>query len=58
MCSGADENQVASRKQNKTDLATRKISVPVVPVEYVDNIYWLSETSSGLGRCTSIIAVH
>ena len=45
--------QVASRKRNKSDLATRKICVPLVPVEYVDHIYWLSETSSGPGLCTA-----
>ena len=55
MCaSGGDENhQVASRKQNETDITTRKTCVPLVPVEYVDFSYWLSETSSGPGRCTA-----
>ena len=44
MCSEGDENhQVACRKQNKPDLTTGKICVPLVPVEYVDYIYWLSE---------------
>ena len=54
MCSGGDGNhQATSRKQNKTDLTTWKICVPLVPVEYVDYIYWLSETSSGPARCTA-----
>ena len=53
VCLGGDENdQVASRRQNKTDLTTRKINVPLASVENVDYICWPSETSSGPGRCT------
>ena len=48
MCSGGDENhQVASRKQNKSDLTTRKICIPLVPVEYVDYIIGLPERHRG-----------
>ena len=51
VCSGGDDNlHVASGKQNKTDLATRKICAPLAPVEYVDYIYWLPRSGSILNR--------
>ena len=54
LCSGGDENhQVGSWKHNKSYRTPRKICVSLVPVEYVEFIYWLSETSSGPGRRTA-----
>ena len=45
VCLRGDENhQTTSRKQNISDLTTRKICVPLVPVKYVNYIDGLSET--------------
>ena len=56
MCSEGDENhQVASRKQNKSDLTTGKICVPLVPVEYVD---YIGFPKRHRGEDDVLLAVH